>query len=103
MQIKKSQQYNNVYQNGRRISSRCLIIFVLQNSLSFNRYGIVASKKIGNAVVRNKAKRRLKAIIGETNSNLKQGYDIVLVCRPLISKVTYDQLKKDFFFAIRKI
>lgn len=103
LRIRKTQQYNNIYQNGRKLTSQCLIFFVLKNNLTINRYGIVASKKVGNAVVRNKAKRRTKAIIAEIDPRLKQGYDIVLVCRPLIGKVSYDQLKKDFSAAVRKI
>ena len=103
LRIKKTQQYNNVYQKGKKISSKCLIIFVLKNSLTVNRYGIVASKKVGNAVVRNKVKRRLKAIIREVNPKIGQGYDIVLVCRPLISRVTYRQLQNDFLVAVRKM
>ncbi len=102
LKIRKSQQYNNVYQNGRKLISKCLIIFLLDNNLKTNRYGIVTSKKIGNAVIRNKAKRRLRELIYEKHGELKQGYDIVLVCRPLISKVAYSQLKNDFSILLRK-
>ncbi|HNX28214.1 MAG TPA: ribonuclease P protein component [Syntrophomonadaceae bacterium] len=100
--IRKSQQYNNVYQNGGKFASKCLILFILENKSGINRYGIVTSKKIGNAVTRNKARRRLQALIYENRIELKQGYDIVLVCRPLISKVEYSQIKKDFSILIRK-
>jgi ribonuclease P protein component len=100
--IRKSQQYNNVYQNGRKFTSKYLIIFLLENNLKTNRYGIVTSKRIGNAVIRNKAKRRLRALIAEKQAELKQGYDIVLVCRPLISRVSYRLLKNDFSILLRK-
>lgn len=100
--IRKSQQYNNVYENGKKLISKCLVIFILENNLNINRYGIVTSKRVGNAVLRNKARRRLRAIIYENNHGMKQGYDIVLVCRPLINKVAYSQLNKDFTTLMRK-
>lgn len=100
--IRESQQYNNIYQNGRKFLGKCLIVFIVENELGINRFGIVTSKKIGNAVTRNKAKRRLRSLINENRLKLKQGYDIVLVSRPLISKVKYNQIEKDFSIVMRK-
>lgn len=100
--IRESQQYNNIYQNGKKYLSKCLIVFVLKNDLGINRFGIVTSKKVGNAIKRNKAKRRLTALVEENRLNLQQGYDFILVSRPLISKTDYSQLEKDFVSVMRK-
>lgn len=100
--IRESKQYNNIYQNGKKFLGKCLIVFIMENDLGINRFGIVTSKKIGNAITRNKAKRRLRALVKENRLKLKQGYDLVLVCRPLISKVKYSQIEKDLFIVMRK-
>ncbi|NLB51442.1 MAG: ribonuclease P protein component [Syntrophomonadaceae bacterium] len=100
--IRESKHYNNIYQNGKKYLGRYLVVFILKNDLGINRFGIVTSKKIGNAIVRNKAKRRLRAVVDNNRFNLEQGYDFVLVSRPLISKVNYIQIEKDFISVMRK-
>lgn len=101
--IRESKHYNNIYQNGKKYLGKCLIVFVLKNDVGINRFGIVTSKKIGNAIVRNKAKRRVMALVNEYRLKLAQGYDFVLVSRPLINKVEYSQIEKDFISVMRKI
>jgi len=69
------------------------------------RIGFTASKKIGNAVLRNRAKRRLRAMARETLPNLgRPGWDYVLVARP-IATVTrvYADLMADLEAAITSV
>ena len=67
------------------------------------RYGITASKKIGNAVARNRAKRRLREIVRHVlSSQAKNGCDYVLIARHNTGTVEWDQLVKDFNKALKK-
>jgi len=93
--INKSKDYNLIYKKARRYVSRYFILFVKENNGEFNRYGIVASKRIGKAVRRNKIKRQIRAIIMKEGSNLKQGLDLVIVCRTPINKAGYYEIYKD--------
>ena len=52
-----------------------------ENGRSYNRLGITTSKKIGNAVKRNRSRRVLRAAFLNLENNIKQGYDIILVAR----------------------
>ena len=71
-----------------------LLINVWKNGLSHNRYGIVASKQLGVAVIRNKAKRRLRAILWLAHSTLQQGYDIVVVARASLTRQPFCALQR---------
>lgn len=54
----------------------------MPNALEVTRIGITASKTVGNAVRRNRAKRRLRAVIHQAAAKLIPGWDMVLVARP---------------------
>jgi len=100
--ISKSKEYNNTYKGGLKIPGKYLIAYVLINSLSINRFGIVASKKLGNAVMRNRARRRIRAIAGGSTEQLQQGYDIVIIARQSMARADYNRLEKDFYTVMKK-
>lgn len=69
------------------------------------RVGYTCSKKIGNAVARNRAKRRLRAIVAEALfPGAQPGWDYVLVGRPSITiDRPFADLAKDLRYALRKL
>lgn len=100
--VSNSADYSSIYKNGRKIPGRYIIVYLLKNDLGYNRYGIVTSKKIGKAVVRNKIKRRLRAIIKDNMPKVKTSFDIVLIGRHKIGGTPFDLLEKDFTIVMRK-
>lgn len=60
-----------------------------------HKVGFTATKKIGNAVKRNRAKRRLRALFREFSSSLKDG-TYIFVAKQSIHETTYQELKNDF-------
>ncbi|MGE5423284.1 MAG: ribonuclease P protein component [Ignavibacteriales bacterium] len=79
--IKRSKEYGRVYQTGKKFVGRFMVIYLVKNGLQINRYGIVASKKVGNAVVRNRAKRRLREVVKGLDMHLGKGYDVIFLAR----------------------
>jgi ribonuclease P protein component len=85
-------------QQGRVVRHRWLLLSVLPNHLSHNRYGVVTSKALGNAVIRNRIKRQLREVIRYHHPHLHTGFDLVLVARKAIvgqpfhhlSRIVYD-------------
>ncbi len=100
--ISNREDYKYIYKNGKRIQSRYMIVFIVDNHLEYNRFGIVTSKKVGNAVLRNQARRRLRAIIQKHLPELGQGHDLVIVARFNIKEAIFAALEKDFLFAAKK-
>ena len=70
-------------------------------SNKYYRFCICVSKKLGNAVVRNKNKRQIKDIIDKSNLSFKRDMDYVIILRKDITSLTYDQ-KRDELLSILK-
>lgn len=73
--------FKRVFEQGAKISSKYLVIYARPNGLTYSRLGLSISKKIGNAVVRNRLKRRLReALRNHLRDNLLYR-DFVVVAR----------------------
>lgn len=81
-----------LYKKGRFSASKYIVIYVKPNGKCFNRLGITAGKKIGNAVCRNRAKRLIRQAYREAEINLPIGIDIVIVARASLCSVKYQEL-----------
>ena len=68
------------------------------------RFGLTATKKIGNAVIRNRTRRRLRVLAHEILSAHGQpGYDYVLIGRAATKHRTWDGLRTDLCSALKKV
>ena len=61
-----------------------VILSFAQNTLGHNRYGVVTTRRIGNAVVRNRARRLMREALRHHHAQIRPGYDIVLIARAAI-------------------
>jgi ribonuclease P protein component len=62
LRLRHRAEYDRVQQDGRRIASRLLVLLARPNHLEHDRLGIIASRKLGNAVIRARAKRRIREV-----------------------------------------
>lgn len=71
---------------------------------SLIRVGFTTSKKVGNAVIRNRVRRRLRALADRIiPQNSKPGVDIVLIGRASTAKRSFDALERDLMKCLRKL
>jgi len=68
------------------------------------RFGFTVSKKVGNAVERNRVRRRLREIVRKSGSNrIRSGHDYVLIGRRAALKVPYARIAEEFEGALRRV
>ncbi len=75
--IRRRVDFQQVYERGVRQHGRYCTVFILPNTLGYGRLGIAATRKMGGAVARNRAKRLIRDIFRRTR--LAPGYDVVVV------------------------
>ncbi len=66
VRLKARHEFQTVQTQGRRAATRFVTLLALPNQLSADRLGLIASRKFGNAIMRNRAKRRLREIFRQT-------------------------------------
>jgi ribonuclease P protein component len=90
--LTKPRQYALVYARGSSSVTSLVVLRYLTNGLALSRYGLSVSKRVGKAVIRNKMKRRLRAIL--RSMPLKPGWDIVFIVRPAAANADYAALQR---------
>jgi ribonuclease P protein component len=88
--LTKPEQFTLVYNEGITRLDRYLVLKARPNQLGFSRYGISVSKRVGNAVTRNKVKRVLREVL--RLSLLCPGWDIILIARVPAANIDYHRL-----------
>ena len=93
--LAKRPQFEKVMAEGKkkRVERLC-IIFSLPNELDRRRLGIIASKKIGNAVARNLVKRRIREIFRHIKHRMEPALDIVVISGKDMAKLPYRVIEK---------
>ena len=81
VKLKKNGDFRRAYSRGKSFVDPALVTYVTKNRAGICRIGITATKKIGNAVTRNRAKRVITAAYRSLGGSLKGGYDLVFVAR----------------------
>ena len=89
--LSKKWQYGLVHSRGCPYPGNLVVLKVLPSGLELSRYGIVVSRRVGNAVVRNRVKRLLREILRQMP--LKPGWDVVFIARPQAAKASFADLK----------
>lgn len=96
--LTQNKDFLRLYKRGKYVNSKECVVYYIPNKFSFNRLGITTSKKIGNAVCRNRAKRVIIAAYQCIEMNFPVGFDIVIVARKEACEVK-SYIIRDFFMS----
>ena len=113
--IKEHHLYNKTYRSSKRFFGRYVCVYVLKDTharllqknhplkVMVNRFGISASKKIGTAVKRNRAKRIIRAAYAPLEDKLHKGYLIVVSAKPEIAGRKSPEIQSELRYAFKKL
>jgi len=92
--LKTSQDFQRVRREGRTWSHPLVVLITCPNGETQSRVGVAAGKTLGGAVVRNRAKRRLRAYMQKVEAQTAPGWDLVLIARPPLVKAQWPELSE---------
>ena len=101
--LKKNFEFSRVYQRGKYYVGRKMTMYSHKNRCEETRFGISASKKVGKAVQRNRIRRLIKENICQYQDSISPGYDIVIVVRKNDDLPTFNEIKKEMKFLLKKL
>ncbi|WP_071779280.1 ribonuclease P protein component [Sulfurimonas hongkongensis] len=98
--LKQHKEFQHIYKKGKSIHSANLVLFYLPKA-NLKNVGFTATKKIGNAVKRNRAKRRLRSLFCQYSESLKDA-TYIFVAKQAINEASHKQLQNDFKKVLQK-
>ncbi len=93
--VARRAEYDAVYREGRRRSSREFTIFIRPNGLQLSRFGWSIKKALGSAVRRNRIRRRLREILRLHRQEISPGWDIVIHPRSSAATADFSELTQE--------
>ena len=92
--IRRRAEFKQVYERGTRIRSRYSTVFMLPNDRGVGRLGIAATRKLGGAVQRNRAKRLIREVF--RRNKIADGFDVVVVPKRELLDASLIALEADY-------
>ena len=100
MKLRRRAEFTRVYDHGTRYRGRLMTCFALPNEVGAPRLGIAASQKIGNAVVRNRAKRLVRELF--RGRKPVAGIDLVVIPRREMMDATWRNIEAEYCAALQR-
>jgi ribonuclease P protein component len=100
--VRRHGEFQQAFERGIRAHGRYLTVLMVPNKGGVARLGIVASRKLGGAVDRNRAKRLIRELFRRTTMPGRQGVDVVIIPRRELFDAAYSSLEADFLSACRR-
>lgn len=100
--LRKNFQFRYVYQKGRSIANRHLVLYYIKNNTAQNHLGISVSKKVGKSVVRSHVTRLIRESYRALEPQLRQGFALVVIARVSCADASYWQVADSLLHLMKK-
>lgn len=101
--LKQNHEFRRLYTKGKTAASPYMAIYCRKNRRPQSRLGLTTGVKLGNAVCRNRVRRRLREVYRTNETRLLPGWDIVIVARVKAVYARYAELERSFLMLIGKL
>lgn len=91
--VRADKRFQEVRRQGRSFTNQLLVLCALPNDLAYSRFGFSVNSRIGNAVQRNRIKRRLREAVRLRLDGIRPGWDIILIARRPIRSADYHEIE----------
>jgi ribonuclease P protein component len=93
--LRRQEDFQHVLRNGSRRQTKNFTIILRPNALEFSRLGVTVSKKVGNAVKRNRVKRCLREFFRLNKHKLPSSHDLVITAKKDAATLAYHQVREE--------
>lgn len=100
--ILKRDAFRRVYEQGRKLQSRCFTAFVLAKQAEPARIGITTTRKMGNSVERNRARRLVREAFRRNKWLAPHGVDIVINVKRALTETAYRDFETEFITFLQR-
>ncbi|OEF97315.1 ribonuclease P protein component [Desulfuribacillus alkaliarsenatis] len=102
--LSNNKDFVTIYKKGKSFANRYFVLYIYKHAKSLDpfRLGVSVSKKVGNAVVRNRIKRLVKEVFLSKKDSLPTGYDFVIIARNAASTIDYQKTNETIEILLKK-
>ena len=100
--LRRKSDFSSIYNKGKSIGDRYVVVFYKKNNLPYNRTAFLASKKVGNSVHRNRARRLMKESVRTSELEISTGFDIIFIARNTIIDRNCAEVRNSIESALKK-
>jgi ribonuclease P protein component len=100
--LTKRKEFNYIFKKGKAFSTKLFVLNYSPTKLPTFKVGFSVSKKIGNAVIRNKVKRKMREAFRSFSNEVSEQYNYILVARKGIELASFEEIKKAIYFSLEK-
>ncbi len=101
--LKQNHIFRRLYAKGESAVGRFVVVYAKRNGSKTSRLGITTGLKLGRAVDRNRARRRIRECYRLQEARLKPGYDLVIVARTAAIDGDFAEMQKSFLRCCKKL
>ena len=98
--MRRQNDFRRVKHSGKSWVHPLAVLQIIKNSRSYSRIGFVASRHVGNAVKRNRVKRLMREAFHHHESNLLDGWDLLLIARPTLGNCNVDDVISAVYYLL---
>jgi len=100
--IKKNKEFQETFKNGKSVANRQFVLYTLKRPEQTHfRIGLSVSKKIGNAVMRNRIKRYVRQVFHELDGQLHNEIDFIIIARKPTADMDYFEIKQSLSHVLK--
>lgn len=101
--LKKNEHFQAVFQRGTSAANKQFVLYsAKQEGQAAFRVGISVSKKIGNAVIRNRVKRLIREAVARLEASIPKGLDLVIIARPGVEQMSLETIEQSLLHVMKR-